>query len=64
LNEILSLTTTDPNVTAQSVHPLIYSLALCWLLGSVPIRRNPIRRILKKYIVWVNAVVVEKIDTL
>jgi len=28
--------------------------------GSVPIRRNPIRRILKKYIVWVNAVVLWK----
>ena len=30
------------------------------LLGSVLIHRNPIRRILKKYIVWVNAVVLWK----
>jgi len=28
--------------------------------GSVPIIRNQIRRILKKYIVWVNAVVLWK----
>jgi len=32
--------------------------------GSFLIRRNPIRRILKKYIVWVNAVVLWKNCTL
>ena len=31
-----------------------------WKAGSVPIRRNTIRRILKKCIVWVNAVVLWK----